>query len=398
MIKKAFKGFVDYMRRTDIILWFLLMSIAVYSLVLLKSVSRATSENYFRTQLLAIALGLLGAVVLSLIDYSDIAGFWYLIAGFSIFLMLYTAAFGEEVSGSGGVSARAWIRIAGRTFQPSELVKITFIITFAKHLDVIQKKGILNEPAQVILLGCHALVPVVLCELQGDTGAAVVFFFIFAVMSFSAGVKLRYFAILGVLLIAAVPLLWRFVMKPYQKRRFIAVFNLDDESIRMDDGFQQYEGRISIGSGRLKGRGLFEGSRVANNSVPFQHSDYIFSVAGEELGLIGCSLVIILLLLFMLRILGVARSSRDELGKYICFGYFGMIALQTISNIGMCLALLPAMGVTLPFFSAGGSSTACLYWGFGIIQSVYMHRGEIDGIRLRRSRPLRFTYSQMKKL
>lgn len=398
MVKRIFKGFINYIRRADILLWLLLAAISAYSLILLKSVSRATEANYFRTQLLAIALGVAGAVVVSLIDYVELANFWYLLAGFSVFLMAYTALFGEVVNGSGGVDARAWIRIGGRTFQSSELVKIAFIITFAKHLDILKKRGQIDEPLQLVLLGCHALVPFLLCEWQGDTGAGVVFFFIFLVMSFSAGVKLRYFAILGAVVLAAIPLLWRFVLKDYQKDRFIALFNLEDETVQLDAGYQQHQGMISIGSGGFRGHGLFQGSRVANNSVPFQQSDYIFSVAGEELGFVGCSLIILLLLLFMIKVLHVAHSARDDLGKYICFGFFGMIALQSISNIGMCLAILPAMGVTLPFFSAGGSSAACLYLGFGLVQSVYMRRKESDGLRLKRKTPLRFTYKQMKQI
>ncbi|MCH5354030.1 MAG: FtsW/RodA/SpoVE family cell cycle protein [Acutalibacter sp.] len=398
MIKRAFKGFINYIKRADIILWLLLILISVYSLILLKSVSRATESNYFRTQLLAIGLGISGAIAISLIDYTGIADFWYLIAGFSIFLMVYTMFFGEEVTGGGGVAARAWIEIGGRTFQSSELVKIAFILTFAKHLDALQKRGAVNSPLQIFLLALHALVPLLLCELQGDTGAAVVFFFIFLTMSLSANIKLRYFAVLGVLVVGAIPLLWRFFLRDYQKQRFIAVYNLEDPSVQLNDGYQQYQGRISIGSGGMKGQGLFQGSRVSNNSVPFQHSDYIFSVAGEELGFWGCVLIIGLLLLFMLKVLHVAHSSRDEMGKYICFGFFGMIALQTVSNIGMCLAILPAMGVTLPFFSAGGSSAACLYLGFGLVQGVYMRRKETDGFRLKRSSPLRFSYKEVKKM
>ena len=124
--------------------------------------------------------------------------------------------------------------------------------------------------------------------------------------------------------------------------------------------------------------------------VPFQHSDYIFSVAGEELGFIGCVAIIVLLLLFMLKVLHVASTSRDELGRYICFGFFGIIALQSVWNIGMCLTILPAMGITLPFFSAGGSSSMCLYLGFGLVQSVHMRRKESGGLRLRQKQPLRF--------
>lgn len=398
MIKSAAKGIFNYIRRADVILWILLAAISAYSLILLKSVSRATESNYFRTQLLAVGLGVAAAIIVSLIDYAEIANFWYLIAGFSIFLMIYTALFGEEITGGGGVNAKAWINIGGRTFQSSELVKIAFLITFSKHLDVVNKGGRIDEPLQLLLLGCHALVPVLLCMMQGDTGAAVVFFFMFLAMSLSAGVKLRYFIILFGLVLAALPVLWKFFLPEYQKDRFIALFNLDDPYVQMNEGYQQYQGRISIGSGKLHGQGLFEGSRVASNSVPFQHSDYIFSVAGEELGFVGCAVLILLLFLFLMKILHVAHSSRDDMGKYICFGFFGLVALQSIWNIGMCLAILPVMGITLPFFSAGGSSAACLYLGFGLVQGVYMRRKESDGFRLNRSKPMRFSYQQMKAM
>ena len=390
------KAFVDYLKRADIILWLLLAGISTYSLLLLKSVSRATPDDYFRTQVMAIGLGVCGAVFVSLMDYADLAGFWKLITGFSIFLMIYTYFFGERIQGSGGVDARAWIQILGRTFQTSELVKVAFMITYAKHLDMVKSRGRLGEFPQVVLLGCHALVFLLLCQLQGDTGATVVFFFMFVAMSLAAGVQLRYFAILAGMILVGLPLAWRYIMPDYQKARFIAVFNLDDPDVRLQDGYQQWQGRISIGSGKLKGQGLFEGSRVASNVVVFQQSDFIFSVAGEELGFIGCVLIMVLLLLFMLKVLHIAGSARDELGRFICYGYFGWIALQSVANIGMCVAMLPAMGVTLPFFSAGGSSAACLYLGFGLVQSVHMRRREIDGLHLKQKSPLRFAYKQGK--
>jgi len=212
----------------------------------------------------------------------------------------------------------------------------------------------------------------------------------FLSMSLGAGVQLRYFAILFVMILIAFPILWEYVMPEYQKSRFTAVFNLEDPTVQMEGGYQQYQGRISIGSGKLRGQGLFQGTRVASNAVTFQQSDYIFSVAGEELGFIGCSLILLLLFLLMVKVLHVASMARDDLGRFMCFGFFGIIALQSVVNIGMCLALLPVMGVTLPFFSAGGSSAACLYLGFGLVQSVHMRRKESGGLRLRQKQPLRF--------
>lgn len=400
MLNSLGKGIWNYLKRTDIILWLLLVSMCVYSLLLLRSVSQSNlAVDYFHAQLLPIGLGIVGAIIVSSMDYAEISNLWRLIAVGSVALMLYTYLFGERIQGSGGVDARAWISIGGRTFQPSELVKIAFMVTFAKHLDIVNKRGCIQEFPHVLLLCVHAAVPMALCELQGDTGATLVFFAMFLIMSLAGGVQLRYFAILGGLILIGLPILWQYVLKDYQKQRFVAVYNLDtDPDVRMNEGYQQWQGRISIGSGGLRGQGLGQGPRVKSNVVTFQQSDLIFSVAGEELGFIGCSLIIVLLLLFMLKVLHVAGSSRDELGKYMCYGFFAIIALQSVTNIGMCLAILPAMGVTLPFFSAGGSSSMCLYLGFGLVQSVHMRRKEIDGLHLSHSSPLRPTYKRTREV
>ena len=377
----------DYVHRMDKVYWLLITVISVFSLLLLKSVSRATASNYFQTQLMAILLGYAGAFIITLVDYRDIANFWHLLAAFSVFLMVYTILFGTAITSSGGVNARAWIELGGRTFQSSELVKIIFMITYAKHLSVLKESRRLNNFFHVCLLALHTLVPVVLCHLQGDDGAAVVFLAMFLFMSWGAGVQKRYFfLVLGVALIA-LPVLWNYVLEPYQKSRFTAVYNLDDPDVIMNNGWQQYQARTSIGSGQLWGKGLGNGPRVEDNMVTFQHSDFIFSVAGEELGWVGCTLLIFLLVLLMLKTLLVAFKARDTLGSCICFGFFGLIFVQSVVNIGMCLAIFPVMGVTLPFFSAGGSSAACLYLGYGLVQAVSMHSMEVDGLDLaRRSR------------
>ena len=216
-----------------------------------------------------------------------------------------------------------------------------------------------------------------------------------ALHSPGGGVQLRYFILLGALVAVSVPVLWKFVLSEYQIKRFTSVYNLDDPSIQLNEGYQQVQGRISIGSGQLTGKGLFNGPRVETNLVTFQHSDFIFSVAGEELGFIGCTAIIVLLLLYLLRVLYIASKARDDLGRCMCFGFFGLIALQSVSNIGMCLALLPVMGVTLPFFSAGGSSAVCLYLGFGLIQSVYMHRPDANVPHLRSTRTLKMNFRKL---
>ena len=233
---RIFLHIASYLRRIDKILWLLMLAISVFSLLLLKSVSRATYTDYFRTQLFVTVIGLLASIVITWIDYESIASFWYLIAGFSVFIMLYTIFFGISVQGSEGVNARAWISIAGRTFQTSELVKIFFMITYAKHIAVVRERGAIQRPTQVFLLAMHAAVPVLLCHLQGDDGAAIVFFAMFLCMSLAGGVQLRYFLALGSLIAVCLPILWNFVLNDYQIKRFTSVYNLDDPSIQLNEG------------------------------------------------------------------------------------------------------------------------------------------------------------------
>ena len=367
----------SYFRLTDSIFWSISVSTSIFSLLLLLSVSRTSNFGYFRTQLIAIIIGYIGALIITKSDYRIIAKHYVIVAVICVLLIICTLIFGTSVTGNSGIDAKAWLKLPGGiSFQPSELAKIGFMITFSKHLSVLKEKNELTSFFNVALLGVHALVPIALTHLQGDDGAAIIFFFMFLFMAFAAGVQLRYFFAVFAAIILMIPILWNYVFAEYQKQRIINQIN--PEADPLNTGFQQIQGKISIGSGKIFGQGLFNGPRVGSNSVPIEESDFIFSVAGEELGFIGCTLIILLLCLMLFRTLKTASMSSDCLGTYICFGFFGLVASQTIFNLGMCLSVLPVMGVTLPFFSAGGSSSACLYLGIGLIQSVYIQRDDDD--------------------
>lgn len=380
------KALLHYWQRADKLLWLIMLLISAYSLLLLKSVpSPSSGRSYFFVQLISILIGYLGAVVLTIIDYRSLARRWYILGGIGIALIVYTLFFGHAITGDAGVNARAWIKLpGGLTFQPSELVKIGFMITFAKHLSLVKEKGKLHSPLQILLLTIHCMIPVVLIHLQGDDGAAAVFLSMFLVMTFVAGVQLRYFAGLLGSLIVILPLAWNYLLADYQKSRILNMFN--PEADPLGAGLQQIQGKISIGSGQLWGRGLFTAPRVQRSIVPVQESDFIFSVAAEEFGFLGSVAILILIALLLWRTINAARKSCDETGSLICFGFFAIILFQSVINLGMCLSLLPVMGITLPFFSAGGSSAACLYLGFGLVQNVYMHKSEKDRIHLSASR------------
>jgi len=380
---RGLKSFTNYLKRADKLYWLIMITISAYSLLLLKTVPpSATGRSYFTVQLIAISMGYIGAIVFTLIDYREISNYWYIVAGFCLFLIIYTQLKGISVTSSGGVNAKAWIQLPGGTFQPSELVKIGFILTFSKHLAALKERDWLKSPLHIILLALHALVPIVLVHFQGDDGTAIIFFCMFLAMSFGAGVQLRYFAAVFASIAIAFPLAWKYMLEDYQKTRLTSFLHPENEPL--GNGMQQFRGMISIGSGQFWGRGLFNSPRVKSGYVPVQQSDFIFSVAGDQLGFIGCTLILLLLLLLLFRTLRIARKSSDCLGSSICFGFFGMVAAQALFNLGMCLNLLPVMGVTLPFFSAGGSSAACLYLGFGLAMNVRMHKTSIDKVTIRR--------------
>lgn len=355
---------------TDKILWLLTLSATAYSFILIYSMQRATDSNYLKSQFFAVTIGIVGAIILSIIDYTNILRFWYVAVIIGLLLAGSVFIFGITVSGTDDT---AWISLPGGiTFQPSELIKICFIITFSKHLTYLIEKDMIKNIKGVLLLLIHAIIPVVIIHIQGDDGSALIFLMMFAIMSFTAGVQLRYFvgAIIGILICA--PIIWNFIMNDEHRNRIIALFDLDGNALT-DYGWQQYQGKVSIASGGTFGTGLGNGTRVQNNIVPEQQNDFIFTVAGEELGFVGCLLLILILILLMIKIVMIAIKSKDVAGTSICYGLFGMLATQTIINLGMVLGFLPVIGITLPFFSQGGTSAMSMFFGVGLVQSVYIH-------------------------
>lgn len=365
-----FSSVIDYFKRTDKTFWLLTTAVSLYGCMLIASLQRGGDVNFLKTQIMAIIIGYIAAVIISLIDYNFLAKCWWLVAGVSLSLTISVFFIGIQVTGTDDVG---WIRLpGGMTFQPSELTKICFILTFSKHLSYLSETNRLHSFLGVLTLALHSAVPVGLIHLQGDDGAALVFGCMFLIMSFAAGVQLRYFIILIIGSAAAVPLVWTRMMNEDQKNRLLVLFSNDEEMLRTY-GWQQYQGRISIASGGLFGKGLFNGPRVENCVVPYQENDFIFTVAGEELGFVGCIAILLLFAIMLFRILHTARKSCNELGRNICIGFFALMITQIVINLGMVMGLLPVVGITLPFYSSGGSSAACLYLGVGLVQNVFMH-------------------------
>lgn len=377
-----FKTIGEYLKRTDVVLWLLTLCAVIYSLLLISSMQRAGEYSFLRTQTAAVILGLAASAVISAADYRYLIDKWYLSAIISAVLALLVFLFGRQVTGTDDT---AWIMLPGGfSIQPSELIKICFIITFAKHLSYLKEKELIESLFGVITLVIHAAIPMAVIHLQGDDGTVLIFGFIFLIMSFTAGVQLRYFAILGGLLLISIPLIWSFFMNDEHRNRILALFDIDGNAMT-NYGWQQYQGKVSVASGELSGSGLYNGSRVEYGIVPEQENDFIFTVAGEELGFIGCMLLLAVLFGIIIKVLMNAMRSNDFQGRCICCGVFATIASQTIINLGMVLGFFPVVGITLPLFSSGGTSALSMLICLGLVQSVRNHNiDDMDTARLRR--------------
>ncbi len=384
---RIFHSIADYFKKSDKALWLLTIIAIVYSLMLIASMQRSGEYNFLQTQIIAIATGLVSAIIISAADYKYIIKKWYFAAIISFILAGLVFVFGIQVAGTDDT---AWIQIGSLTIQPSEFIKICFIITFTKHLTYLEEKDMLKSFVGVITLVLHAMIPMIIIHMQGDDGTVLIFALIFLFMSFIAGVQLRYFAILGGILLVSVPLIWNLFMNDDQRNRLLALFDIDGNAMTTY-GWQQYQGKVSISSGSLFGKGLFNGPRVEHGIVPEQENDFIFTVAGEELGFIGCIALMIILLLIMIRILINAKQTNDMSGKLLCSGAFAIISSQTIINIGMVLVFFPVIGITLPLFSAGGTSALATLICLGLVQSVRTHNlGDMNTAVVRREIRNRF--------
>ena len=373
-MRLVFRRIADYIRECDKVLYVLCIITTLFGCVMVLSTTYNyydKSFNQFITQIGALGLGITAMIVISNFDYKRFSHWWILIAAVGVIPVILTFFIGFA---PGATDDKAWLMLPGNiSFQPSELLKICFTITFGYHFYILGDK--VKKFGHMLLLCVHGAVPVLLIHFQGDDGSALVFALMFVGMMFAAGVKMRYFVIALTLVIAALPLVYLFIMNDDQQARINALF-FGTESDYLNTLYQQWRGRIAMANGGVFGQGLFKGTLVQSGGIPYGYNDFIFTSIGEELGLFGCILTLALLAAIYIRILRIGFRSDSKLGLVICTGIFTMLVSQTVINVGMCLWLLPVIGVTLPLFSAGGTSLLCTYLGLSVVMSVSMHSDE----------------------
>ena len=369
MLKRERKGgkIRTFFADTDMVLWALCFLASAFGCLLVYSASVGANvgKSGYLVQFIASAVGLCIAFFMSRVDYHDICKIWFVWLGFATVLVLLTfTPLGLNVTGTDDTAWLGFPLSSPRiTFQPSEFLKIAFILSFATHLDKVRET--INRPLTLLTLCLHGGLACGLIFLQGDDGTALVFACIFAAMLFAAGLHLGYFAAAFGAIAVAIPLLWPHLDEEKQAR-FLSLVHVEEYA--KTEGWQQAHGLSAIGSGRLWGLGFLKGE---NADLFARNNDFIFTVAGEEFGFIGSTALLLLLFLIILRVLHAARTAEDFMGMLICSGMAALLGAQSLINLGMVLRVLPVVGITLPFFSAGGSSVATLYLGMGLVMSVY---------------------------
>lgn len=325
-------------------------------------------EYYFKRHTLNIIIGGLLAYGTTLIDYRLLRAYTpivWLAAVIGLIIVLIPGL-GSEING-----ARAWISLPGGfQLQPAELAKIAIIVGMAMILADREESD--KDPTDLDVLKALAIaaVPVLLIVAQPDLGTVLIISAAVVAMIGASGAPARW--VIGLLLAAIVGVFAAVqtgAVNSYQVARLQSF--VDPSADPQATGYQLRQSRITIGSGGLLGKGLFEGPQTNGRFVPEQQTDFIFTVAGEELGFVGCSIILLLYILFFIRAFAICRRSSDLFGRLVCIGVIAWFAFQTFENIGMTMGLMPMTGVPLPFLSYGGSSMFANLIGVGLLQNVH---------------------------
>lgn len=332
-----------------------------------------------KKQFLGMVLGLIVMVIVSLIDFSWILNFSWIMYGGNILLLLLVKVMGTDANG-----AQRWLSIGGFQFQPTELAKIILILFFAKFfMDHEEDLNTLRTLVKAVVL---IAIPLSLILSQPDLKNTITVAILFCIMIYVAGLSYK---IIGSILLIAVPMAIVFLfivvqpdqklIKDYQRDRIMAFLNSEDDAYS-DDVLQQENSVTAIGSGQLTGKGL-NNNEVASankgNFVSENQTDFIFSVAGEELGFIGCTAILLMLFLVILECIRVSLRAKDASGKLICCGVASLVGIQTFINIAVVTKILPNTGTPLPFVSYGLTSIVSLYIGMGLVLNVGLQKYRI---------------------
>ena len=368
---RYFEELKDFRKKGDL---FLLVIILIVSAVGLVAITSATSAakfegnfRYIAIQSVSIGLGVLMFALVSSVDLEFLSEHRMLMVGFNMLLLLMLIPFGTD-NGSGN---RSWIHFPGFpvNIQPAEICKITYIVIMASVMSEHQNNvsSIVSVMHMVLHLGLLVGLNLVL---SSDMGVSLIFVFIFIGMAFAGGVSIWWFVAALSGIAVAFPILWQFLGQ-YQRNRILILF---DDSIDPMGINERYHAKInlqSITGGGLTGQGLFNGNRTQGGALFAQHTDYIFSSMGEEVGFLGCVVIMLLEFAIIARCVYVGVRCQDYMRRLVCYGAASALMFQVMINVGMCIGVMPVIGLTLPLISYGGSSVVTIFAMLGLVSGAY---------------------------
>ena len=345
------------------------LALMAFGGVMIYSATQNTGDpmGFVKVRVLHALFGLTLLAVAAAVDYQAIARAWRPVLGGAMFLLVIVMLVGITTMGS-----QRWIPLGPLGgFQPSELAKLALIIALARNLEAHPDLDSWRTVIPVLLI---AAVPVGLIVEQPDLGTAMVLVAITAAMLFAAGAPRRIMMALGGATLAGVPVLWQ-MLHDYQRRRLI-VF-IDPGVDPQGAGYALIQSKIAMGSGQMFGKGLLHGTQNLLNFIPEQHTDFIFTVVGEELGFLGAMTVLALFAIWLWRGMTIVYLAKDRLGMLMAVGIVSMIAFHVVVNIGMTVGLMPITGIPLPFISHGGSALVVMVMATGVLLGIGMRRKKI---------------------
>lgn len=369
-MKTIFNAIAKYFKKLDKLLLLAVSLCTALGVALLYSLGKTDylHPDTFRTQLFSMLAGLAVSLFIAAFDYKKISKLWFLYVPVAIVPVILTfTSMGVGVSGTDDI---AWLKLGPITFQPAEILKIAFLLSFSYHLYKV--KDSMNNLINTLLLCLHGAVPVAIVMKQGDHGTALVFLVMFLVMIYSAGISIGYILLAVIAIPPALFFAWKYLLGSVHKERILILFNpgSDPEGIE----WQQDLGLNLLASGGITGNGLCNDNY---HEVPEMHNDFIFSYVGYVFGFAGCVALIALMAYICIKIIADSRKTREELGKNICMGAFAMIFAHCVMNIGMALKVLPVIGVPFPFVSAGGTALLSMYVMMGFVLSTRVHNEKV---------------------
>ena len=370
-MRRAIDYFKEAFQNCDKLLLLLCIVANAFGCLMIASTTNGSALGPLRYLVIQIGSAMAGVVIyvlLSSIDANFFSEHRVKLVIFNVFLLLLLIPFGTD----NGTGNKSWLNFPFLPFdiQPAEICKITFVLILASVMA--SRQNNISRPDSVVHMLYHVgLIFVLNMVLSDDMGVSLIFVFIFLFMFISGGVSMLWLLIGGGIVGVAAPIIWNYFLDPYQQNRIAVLVNPQLDPNGTGARYHTVRALRSLTGGGMTGQGLFQGNRTQRNLLFAQHTDFIFSAIGEELGFVGCALVLLLLFAIVVRCLWVGIRTQDYLRRMICFGTGGAITFQILVNIGMCLDVMPVIGLTLPFISYGGSSLITLYALMGLVSGVY---------------------------